>query len=778
MNKPIRIGRVSAMRFRGATTSTVVDFDTSKSFVLLYGENGSGKSTIVDAIDFVCNQNLGSVREISSADAGHVPSIGSKASDVKVAINTTEKSWSGLLKGTKVSTTPSDTPNVTVLRRNKILALVTATPSKRYEELKRFVDVENVQKSEEGLEALRKDIEKTVNEKSSQLTSSQENLINNFRENRTQDENTLDANTWAKKRLAQTSTDLAARIEILNAVIAAEDRAQLFLEQRNKRQPELNEKRQQRDAIKQKIQNEVTIDAETGILLVSLLAKAEEYLVRKPDTNKCPVCLQSKDSLSLSVEIKDRLSTMSEMKTLAQKMKEAEDDVKIREQSMQKLYTDYVQSVFDLFVKVNELNVCEQTSPPQISSYPALSQWNGTLTKGNIADTNRFMTDVGPFLQQVQKVRNELQRQQAQYNTIKRDFESCISLQDELKNLYKLKEHLEKMLLLMRQERLAFTQKILDDVAEECDRLYSLIHPDEGVGKVRLCLDESKRASLEQYGEFCGHKNIVPQGYFSESHLDTLGFALFMAVTKKITGGNSIIVLDDVFTSVDLNHIERLLLMLLDESQNYHQLVFTTHQRRWLQFFEINKAPRNKADVICLRQWDLKTGVRSNRITTLVERLEELLINGALNRREIGNTGGYIIESVLEEMTKYLNCTVKRNPENKYTCAPLLDSMKKPAKVLQFAHDDGDGINPSIDTTLEPLITELRSRITDARNTVGDHFNWDAADITENDILNFGRNALSLARRFICPDCGGMPIREKNSILKCSCGKFQIVKAE
>lgn len=40
-----RIEAVSATKLRGASRTTTLNFDASKHFVLVFGENGTGKST-------------------------------------------------------------------------------------------------------------------------------------------------------------------------------------------------------------------------------------------------------------------------------------------------------------------------------------------------------------------------------------------------------------------------------------------------------------------------------------------------------------------------------------------------------------------------------------------------------------------------------------------------------------------------------------------------------------------------------------------------------------
>src|SRR5579871_580824 len=60
-----RISSVELQHWRGATCSHRIDFDPSKQVVLIYGENGTGKSTILDGIEYALSGKLGSLEFLS-----------------------------------------------------------------------------------------------------------------------------------------------------------------------------------------------------------------------------------------------------------------------------------------------------------------------------------------------------------------------------------------------------------------------------------------------------------------------------------------------------------------------------------------------------------------------------------------------------------------------------------------------------------------------------------------------------------------------------------------
>lgn len=61
-----RVDRLVVENYRGASTRLQLDFETDKSVALVFGENGTGKSTIADALDAVGNSSKGSLEEKSA----------------------------------------------------------------------------------------------------------------------------------------------------------------------------------------------------------------------------------------------------------------------------------------------------------------------------------------------------------------------------------------------------------------------------------------------------------------------------------------------------------------------------------------------------------------------------------------------------------------------------------------------------------------------------------------------------------------------------------------
>ena len=86
---PPRISQLQMTCFRGATKKSSIKFDDKKPIVFLFGENGAGKSTIVDAIDLVTNGSIGSLEKRSvgvSNKTVFLPSVGKALAALSVQL--------------------------------------------------------------------------------------------------------------------------------------------------------------------------------------------------------------------------------------------------------------------------------------------------------------------------------------------------------------------------------------------------------------------------------------------------------------------------------------------------------------------------------------------------------------------------------------------------------------------------------------------------------------------------------------------------------------------
>ena len=148
--------KLEVLALRGATQKFTLDFESGKKITIVYGENGSGKSTVCDAVELLANGKLGS---LDGKGLGKTESFwhstGYQPSDVAVTLTTTKGKWTAKIAKSKVTVTPpTDRPRAKVLRRSQILELIAQQPKNRFDAIRPFLDIETVEQSEASLKKL------------------------------------------------------------------------------------------------------------------------------------------------------------------------------------------------------------------------------------------------------------------------------------------------------------------------------------------------------------------------------------------------------------------------------------------------------------------------------------------------------------------------------------------------------------------------------------------------------------------------------------------------
>ena len=123
-------------------------------------------------------------------------------------------------------------------------------------------------------------------------------------------------------------------------------------------------------------------------------------------------------------------------------------------------------------------------------------------------------------------------------------------------------------------------RKILTSISDRVADIYEFLHPDEGIGAASVELWGEK--GLEVAVEFHGRRARPPHGVLSESHLNSLAIALFLAMAMTFNNRLAFVVLDDVMSSFDTGHRDRLAELLATKFDD-RQLIVLTHDHR---FFE------------------------------------------------------------------------------------------------------------------------------------------------------------------------------------------------
>lgn len=728
---------------RGSLVRFILPFETGKKLTVVYGENAAGKSTICDALEFLGKGKVGSLENRGlGKTTKYWPSVGKSAADVSVTLETQDKATcrASLLKGEVVVHPAAARPQVEVLHRSQILALVEAKPADRYAAISRFIDVSGVEASEAALRQLTRDLTGNSDVALARVRENLDAIIQfweaagkpasdplSWANTETQrDPNAADAEVAALTRLQTAYSRLAdypARLNSANQAVALAKQAAIEAERK----------------AQQCVQ---TIAADAGEVM-GVLQAARAYLQKHPAPAVCPLCESAEKVAGLDQRITQRLASFSTLQSARDRTKEAEAGVQRAERQVEALRGSARQDA-ESFEKAR----AGFAWSPEIPMPAAAPQ--------DIESLEAWLAASAHLSARWKSEETARQDRKQFLGTLRRALKTYGENVQARKELAALLPKLGQALKIVEQERRAFTDSILARIAGEVGRIYELVHPGEGLNKITLELDPAKRASLSIGAEFCGGNAAPPQAYFSESHLDTLGLCVFLALAALDGPENTILVLDDVLTSVDEPHAERLVEMLSAEAIKFRHCLITTHYRPWKEKLRWGWLKNGQCQFIELDQWTAPHGMKLIRSIPDVERLRALLKESPPDPQLVCATAGIVLEAALDFLTHLYECPVPRRAGGLYTLGDLLPAIDKKLRAalqVEILTQDGAGNGSYSTRSLTPILDELL-RIAQTRNVFGCHFNRLASDLLEGDALSFGQNVLELIEALADPAAG------------------------
>lgn len=722
--------------FRGSASTFTLNFEKNRKLTLIYGENGTGKTTICDAFEFLAKENIGSLddRGIGAGLMRYWPTAGKKTTDLAVDLETHTTKCSGRIVERKVSVSPASArPRIELLRQRQMLVLIEAQPAKRYDAIKRFIDIEAYERSEETLRQLNKTL---ATEKQQAQAAEQENLtaLLGFYEAAGSPVG-LNAVTWTKQKLAEPTTgldgDIAAVGKMRSAFTALEDFPVKFSFQQGSIATAKVELTHADEALSAAISSATDGAGE----VLPLLEAGRDYLHAHPQSTECPLCASDENIQNLAAEIDAQLNALSALRTADSNRKIKQKALNAAEAALTQTRADY-ERVVAAFATAQSghqwKTVVQLPATPPPADPASLSIWlaNTQTNAASWAAVEAAWRDESKFLGQLEVAADRYETNSAR-----------------VKELTDLIPLVDSALLQCVEERQKFTDGIITDIAQEVGKLYEKVHPGEGLDKIVLALDPAQRASLKLGTTFEGH-DAPPQAYFSQSHLDTLGLCVFLALAARDRADDTVLILDDVLGSVDEPHVERVIGMIYEISAKFQHTIVTTHYRPWREKYRWGwLKPGQACQFVELTGWALKDGIRVVSSLPEVDRLRLLLSESPLDPQTLCSKAGVILEATLDYLTLKYECSVPRRPGAAYTLGDLLPAISgKLRDALKVEIRDGIIDATTVSTkviTLRPILDEL-TRIAQARNAMGAHFKAISFELLDNDAVGFATQVLAL----------------------------------
>jgi hypothetical protein len=241
---------------------------------------------------------------------------------------------------------------------------------------------------------------------------------------------------------------------------------------------------------------------------------------------------------------------------------------------------------------------------------------------------------------------------------------------------------------------------------------------------------------------------VDPRALTSEGHLDTLGLCIFLVFIKRFNKNCPLVILDDIITSVDANHRERIAKLIMNEFKDF-QLIITTHDFIWYKQLrmaqKINNCEHNFVNEKII-DWNIDTGPKLADFKPKWQKIKNAL-NEKGDKFCAGALSRIYLEWVLKKLCENFEISIKYKRDSKYTVSELFDPAKKRIKGLLNKRTD----NPSFKDKIIKKFENLRSK-----RFMGNllaHDNPEIDELSLKEVKDFCSSVNKFYKAFLCPKC-------------------------
>ena len=231
-----------------------------------------------------------------------------------------------------------------------------------------------------------------------------------------------------------------------------------------------------------------------------------------------------------------------------------------------------------------------------------------------------------------------------------------------------------------------------------------------------------------------------PRAFLSEGHLDSLGLCLFLATVRIFNPPGSLLVLDDVLTSIDREHRRRVGELLFQEFADY-QIVLTTHDEHWHHLLNTSARAwgiQGKWAFVKVEGWSVDSGPSLSEVDSSWEFVDAHLTEA--DYRELGGPFRLILEDFLKRTAAKLELKVKFKFDGKYTSGDFVN-----AGIQDAIRDTLIKMAPSEDTVIRTDVGRVFGQ-GDLVNFLN-HDNPGRLEVTFDQAKDFVRGVRDLTRK-------------------------------
>lgn len=774
-----------------------LNLNLNKKSILIYGDNGTGKSSLTDSFEWFYNNHIAhlSTEEISGRgrdalrnifisddEDGYVNlNFDDKDLDAKKSIDGSNKIYiSNTTDYFKEYIVDSTSENL-ILRYRDLVQFIIATKTEKLNKLQEIIGFSEVAKIRTILKRNFGRIKRTIksSDYEGRKSARQETILEN-----------LGRNAYSDEQLFDGVNDLIKPLKLKIVVKSRKDINEVIKEISSKEDSKLSDEINFYVRVKEVVSEfkEIsnTINTEYSnfytafqnlqkepekIKSLQLLALLKEgkYVLSKDvvEDDYCPLCLQEKSKVQLIQELNARIDELEQLaeekNSIDEQAKELKEVIQFKVNSLEVILKD--KSLDDKkFDKLKE----------KLTSFKTLL--NSIITELGKEITEKIKEPQKVTLQE-KELKGLLESLASQIKKLKESKASNIKFTIYTKllqtaNAYKEYLSLNKEESVLRKQQVTF-ELLYDDFirrqeeslniflsmfSKDINDYYTTMNPKEKVEDIRL-IPLTKKEELVGITidyKFFDVRKVPPEAYLSESHINCLGLSFFLASVKAFNKRNKFFVLDDVISSFDRSHRYRFAQLLTEKFGGYQTIVLT-HEK---EFFElVSSEVKSKGWLLRNFKWsrDSGTGIEKG-IVDIKERILKKLEDR--NTDGLGNDIRVYTEKVMKKVAFELEAKVayRDNTVNEKRMAPeLLDAVQSKLKASKELKETAN-------------IPKIKGMPMFVGNTTS-HDNDFQASIEDLDAI--WEDVKKMIRSFYCKECGKFistklydPVKKK---IRCGC---------
>ena len=335
----------------------------------------------------------------------------------------------------------------------------------------------------------------------------------------------------------------------------------------------------------------------------------------------------------------------------------------------------------------------------------------------------------------------------------------------------------DKVLEIYQTQSDAVLEQLYNEVADDFTSYYRKINrADESEFEGKLVPSAAK---LGFDVDFYGRGKFPPGAYHSEGHQDGMGLCLYLALMKRTLGDKYMFsVLDDVLMSIDADHRREVCKLLVREFPNT-QFILTTHDRVWLKFMQTENLVKNS---VTFGSWSVETGPKTWRHRDVWVEIED-----DLEQDDIATAASKLrryLEYISGVLADSLRAEVRFKGDGQYTLGDLMPSVvnrwrKKLKDAIRAAKSWGkdDEETALVDYLARLDEARLRSQAEEWAINPAVHYNqW--ADFQSSEFREVVRSFSDLLATMQCAKCESFielqPRTTEAELIRCNCGDIMI----